>query len=633
LSSAAEANFRILAAQYPGLAEKLLGEAPEDLSAGALRVETAQSGDPTLLLGGIHVHSPRDPVREGRRLAESAGGEGPIVILGFGLGYAAEAAADAAPERPLVVVERRPAILKTALETRDLSVFLTKRRALFVTGGEPDAVVGALRLLEDSRAGSQGDGKCALIRNRALVDFDPGWYAEAERRINAWSSREDVNIATLRRFGKRWVRNLAANREAIRDTPGVSELFARLPPLPFPALLVAAGPSLDRIAPLLPELAKRAVVVAVDTSQRFLLEHGVDPDFTVAVDPQYWNARHLDRAPAPKTCLVAESAVWPSVLREPFAHSLLCASLFPLGRFIEERIGAKGSLGAGGSVATTAWDFARALVSCDCRAAYGSPAVAGNIWVAGLDLSFPKLKTHFHGALFETRSLAEARRFLPAETLSVRALRDGLPFRAPSASNGEVLTDRRLSLYASWFESQARAHPGIRNRSLAPDGLALDGFPVGPVEELLALPPRRDEITELLAEAFSGLDRDFNAPAAREERSRQYRTASAELLRGLENLRALAAESALLAAAGSADRDRVLRRLDEANRRIMESEVKDIAGFLFPPLAELEASPEKSGTDPYERHLELSAKLYRSLAEAVEYHLRILSHNRKSAGQ
>jgi hypothetical protein len=638
LNSAGEANFRILAAQYPGLAEKLLREAPEDLSEGDIRIETAQSGDPTLLARGLHVHSPRDPVREGRRLAESAGGEGPIVILGFGLGYAAEAAAAAAPDRPLVVVERHPAILKAALETRDLSVFLTKRRALFVTGGSPDAVTGALRLLEGSRAGAWGDGKYVLIRNRALTSLDPEWYAEAERRINAWSSREDVNTATLRRFGKRWVRNLAANREILRDTPGVSELFARLPPLPFPALLVAAGPSLDRVAPLLPELAKRAVVVAVDTSQRLLLERGVDPDFTVAVDPQYWNARHLDRAPAPHTCLVAESAVWPSVLREPFAHFLLCASLFPLGRFIEERIGAKGSLGAGGSVATTAWDFARALVAGGPPASGSSPETGvsqkagGNIWVAGLDLSFPDLKTHFRGALFEKRALAETRRFTPAETLSVRALRDGFPFRAPSANGGEVFTDKRLSLYASWFENQARLYPGIRSHSLSPEGLALDGFPPSSVEELLALPPRRAEIRALLGEAFSGLDRDFNAPAVREERSRRYRAASKDLLRGLENLRILAAESARLAA-GSSARDSVLRRLDEANRLIMESEVKDIAGFLFPPLAELEASLQSPETDPHGRHLELSAKLYRSLAETTEYHLRILSHNIESIGQ
>ena len=614
-NSAAEANFRILTARYPGLAEKILREAPEDPAEKTLRVETARSGDPTLALGGIYVHSPRDPVREARRLAETAGGEGPIVVLGFGLGYAAEAAAEAAPDRPLVVVERHPAILKTALEVRNLIAFLTRHPVLFVIGDAPEAVTTALRLLEE-RTEARGQG-CALVRNRALVSLDQEWYSAVEQRIHAWSSREDVNMATLRRFGRRWVRNLGANREAIRDLPGVSDLFARLSPLPFPVLLVAAGPSLDSIAPLLPDLARRAVVVAVDTSQRLLVERGVDPDFTVAVDPQYWNARHLDRAPAPNTCLVAESAVWPSVLRAPFARSFLCASLFPLGRFIEERIGPKGSLGAGGSVATTAWDFARSLL-----------AARGDIWTAGLDLSFPGLKTHFHGALFETRALSESRRFLPAETLSVRSLRDGFPFRAPSANGGQVLPDRRLSLYASWFENQARLYPDLRSHSLSPEGLAIGGFPAGSVEELLALPPRRGELRALLAATFSDIARDFNAPQAREERGGRYDAASADLLRGLESLRALAAESADLASAADPqgrDREQVLGRLDDVNRLVMESEVKDVAGFLFPPLAGLEASLETPGTDPYRRHLELSALLYRSLAEAAEYHLRALS--------
>jgi hypothetical protein len=611
-NSVAEANFRVLAAQYPGLAEKILREAPEDPAAEAISVEGAQSGDPTLALRGIYVHSPRDPVREARRLVENTGGEGPVINMGFGLGYTAEALATAAPDRPLVVVERHPALLKTALETRDLVPFLTTRLALFVIGDAPQAVTAALRLLEE-QPGSRGGGKFTLVRNRALTGLDQEWYAGLEQRIHTWSSREDVNTATLRRFGKRWVRNLAANREAVRDLPGVSALFARLSPLPFPALLVAAGPSLDNVAPLLPELARRAVVVAVDTSQRLLVEHGVEPDFTVAVDPQYWNARHLDRAPG--ACLIAESAVWPSALRQPFARSFLCASLFPLGRFLEDRIDPKGSLGAGGSVATTAWDFARLLLAAE-----------GDLWIAGLDLSFPGLKTHFRGALFETRSLSESRRLAPAETLSFRALREGLPFSAPSASGGQVLTDRRLSLYASWFENQARLHPALRCHSLSPEGLALDRFPLSPVEEILALPPRRAEIAALLAEAFSGIDRDFNAPAAREERAGRYGSASAALLRGLESLRALAAESADLAAAADPrgrQADQVLKRLGDVNRLIAESEVKDVAGFLFPPLPELDAPPDP-GADPYGQHLALSAKLYRSLAEAADYHLGIL---------
>ncbi|MFP3041583.1 DUF115 domain-containing protein [Treponema primitia] len=613
MNSIWEANLRIIEAQYPGLAAQLLQAPGETLSEGDILVEPAASGDPTLIVRGIHIHSPRDPVREGRRLAENPDGDGPLIALGFGLGYAAEAAALAEPDRPIIVVERYPLILKKALEYRDLTAFLTKYKILFVLGGNGEALNAALRLLKDS--------KIAIIRNRALIGLDAEWYAGAEQRIKTWSSREDVNTATLRRFGKRWVRNLALNREAIRDLPGVSHLAGCLAPLSAPVLLAAAGPSLDRIAPLLPELAERAVIVAVDTSQRFLLAHGVAPDFTVVVDPQYWNARHLDRAPAPTTCLIAESAVYPPVLRWnhrnadgslPFARAFLCASLFPLGRFIEDRLDPKGSLGAGGSVATTAWDFARTLGG-------------SGIWIAGLDLSFPNLKTHFRGALFETRSLAESLRFKPAETWSVHALRDGHPFRAPSARDGEVLTDKRLSLYSSWFESQFRLYPAAKSRSLSPDGLAIPGFPVSPVEELLALPPRRAEINRLLQSVFAKIEGEFNSPEEREKRLARYEGACKTLTRGLERIKALAEEAAALAgkttAKTAADRDRVLKRLGEINRLILESEVKDVAGFLFPPLAELETGLRTPESDPYGRYLELSAKLYHSLAETTDYNL------------
>jgi hypothetical protein len=623
-----EANLRVIESHYPGLAAQLLQAAPEDPEGGTpplrqedIRVETAASGVPTLIIRGIHIHSPRDPVREGRRLGETPEGDGPVILLGFGLGYAAEGTATG---RPLIVVERHPAILKKALESRDLRPFLTSHSIIFALGGSGEAVTTALRVLE-SHIGAMGPP--ALIRNRPLMGLDEVWYAGVEQRIRTWSSRDDINTATLGRFGKRWVRNLAANREAIRDLPGISRLAQCLAPK-TPVLLVAAGPSLDGIAPLLPALADRAVVVAVDTSQRLLLERGIDPDFTVAVDPQYWNTRHLDRAPAPRTCLIAESAVYPSALRQPFARTFLCSSLFPLGRFIEDRLDPKGALGAGGSVATTAWDFARTLGG-------------SSLWIAGLDLSFPGLKTHFRGALFETRSLAESSRFVPAETWSVRALRDGYPFLAPAADGGKVLTDRRLALYSTWFANQFRRYPGLPNYSLSPAGLAIPGLPSVSPEELLALPPRRREIDRLLREVFTRIDEDFNAPAKRERRAAQYDAACTILLRGLETIKDRAEEAAALAsktaarrsAVTAAEQERALKRLDEVNQTIMRSEVKAVAGFLFPPVAELEASVQTPASNPLGRHLELSEKLYRSLAGAAQYNLDVLHKRQGAAGE
>ncbi|MDR3276075.1 MAG: hypothetical protein LBT11_02500, partial [Treponema sp.] len=241
-----ETNLAVVRECYPGLAEQLL--AHDDEEGPELRVEAAGTGEPNLRAEGLHVHSPRDPDREGRRLAEAAlaeaalaGASGPVIVLGFGLGYAASAASELAPQRPIIIVERRKAILRKALESRELRDFLRRGRLIFVLGGEPSGLTGVLGAVS-----GRAPGKSALLRNRALMQLDADWYAEAERHIGAWTAKDEVNRATLARFGKRWVRNLAANLGSIRDIPGLRGLEGILPG-DIPALLVAAGPSLDRL--------------------------------------------------------------------------------------------------------------------------------------------------------------------------------------------------------------------------------------------------------------------------------------------------------------------------------------------------------------------------------------------------
>jgi hypothetical protein len=617
-------NMAILKRLYPGLVEEL-DKAPEEdeLLPEDFKVEAAQGGG-TLAVRGLYVHSPRDPVREARRLAEAALSETagktecPVVILGFGLGYAAEAAAEIDPDRPIIIVEKRREIVRKALELRDLGNFLSKNRIVFVLGKDGSGITGALALFEKQ----DRDMAPAFIRNRTLISLDEGWYAAVEGRIKTWLSRNDVNRATLKRFGRRWVRNLSHNLRAIRDLPGIQALEGILKAhdgeTGIPVFLAAAGPTLERSGPFVSEIARRCVVIAVDTSLRFLLAKGVDPDFVVSVDPQYWNFRHLDRTRAPGTYLIAESAVYPPCLRHPFRGCFLCGSLFPLGRFIEDRVDPKGDLGSGGSVATGAWDFARRLG-------------ASTVWIAGLDLSFPELKTHFKGALFEDRSHAESSRFATGETWSFRALMGGQPFYVQNSLGGRVLTDKRLSLYAAWFESRFRQYSGIKNLSLSGEGMAIKGLEPGSPEALLELPERREEINSLLEKAYSAIQEKFFSPESAKSRSEAYETALKTLLEGLENIRSTADEARISADTGcrrypksepqKAEQEKILRTLDRANKAIARSAVKEVAGFLFPEADELEGPPLE---DPFLKHLEFSGNFYRALREAAEYNIKAL---------
>jgi hypothetical protein len=312
--------------------------------------------------------------------------------------------------------------------------------------------------------------------------------------------------------------------------------------------------------------------------------------------------------------------VYPPCLRHPFGGIFFCGSFFPLGRFFEYRIGPKGDLGAGGSVATSAWDFARILG-------------AKRVWIAGLDLSFPENKTHFRGAVFEEKSHAESYRFFPAETWNFRALRDGFPFPARKRGGGTVLTDKRLSLYAAWFEKRFSQFPDVKNSSLSAQGLDIKSLEVVPEGRLLALPERRGEIDDLLNGAFTSIERNFNSGEARQNRAEKYGNALNTLFEGLREIKNLAegaAESAGTAASGKKQgrlddrgQERAFKKLDAVNISIQNSAVKEIAGFLFPDTERWEE--EITAADPFMRHLEFSARFYRALAEAVRDNLEILT--------
>jgi hypothetical protein len=273
-------------------------------------------------------------------------------------------------------------------------------------------------------------------------------------------------------------------------------------------------------------------------------------------------------------------------------------------------------------VATSAWDFIRLLG-------------AKKVWVSGLDLSFPDLKTHFHGALFEEKFHAASVRFTPGETSNYRMLRDGRPFYAKSSGGGTVLTDERLSLYAAWFENRFSRFPTVENFCFSTGGMEIKGLKIKPIEELLTLPERRGEIDSLLKEVDGAVKSEFFSEKARETREKKYKSAREALLKGLKAIESLALDAEKQAKEAGARcklghleenyLEKTLKKLDSANAAINNSDVKEIAGFLFPETTNWEAEIAAKTQDPLLRHFEYSSRLYKALSDAAQYNLKILS--------
>ncbi len=572
-------------------------------------VETG-SGHPTCRTNGVWVYSRHDPMKEARRLIESEVPKSTEICIfeNFGLGYYVEVFLKAVPNGRAVVVEPDLAWFRAALDARDLTAIFSSGRVTLLL----DAPVGLINTVLGETA------QVHVVRMRSLAAKDVNYFRAVDEELRSVTARKDINKNTLARFGKRWVRNLIRNLHLIPRSRGVHELEGNFDGIP--CIVLAAGPSLDEIIPHLVELRERFLLIAVDTSYRAVIDAGVIPDFLVVVDPQYWNARHLDGCPLESTILVSESSTYPSVFHRPVGELFFCGSLFPLGQYLEQKLGERGKLGAGGSVSTTTWDFARTL-GC-------TP-----IFCAGLDLGFPSLKTHFRGGFFEERAHAFAERTNSAETMAFHSLRDAAPYPVANNSGEVTLTDKRLVVYKWWFETQLKMHAEAATFNLASRGVRINDMPLERIEVLLRYPPLRDEINPRLAAIRK--PRPTDTPSMQSRRS--LRAAIEELVAELRTLEAVA-ETGILTVAeletaltSGNDPAPAIEKLDRLDQTIGRQSTRDIAGFLMHSTAQAildrESSDQGGIEDGIERQraLEDSRELYTKLSEAARYHIGLLN--------
>ena len=520
-------------------------------------VQSAADGEPTAQLDGKMVHSRRDPRAEARRLVQTSCADETVALFyGVGLGYHAEEFLALFRRGIAVIIEPEPAMLRAALEARDVRPLLREDRLHFLVGQHPDALAVILRRYEHYRR--------TTIRLRSVYERNRDYYRSLDTVQQQFAARREINANTLRRFAGVWIRNLSRNVPLLTDGAGVESAAGRFEGIP--ALLLAAGPSLDLVLPCIEQLRQRALVVCVDTAAAALAAVGVQPDILVVVDPQWWNTRHLDRLSLDGTIVVSESSTHPRVFRLLQGKTLFAASLFPLGRYLEQSTRISGTLGAGGSVATSAWDLARLL---GCRPVY----------CAGLDLGFPRNRTHCRGSFFEERAHTLSERTRPAAHHAFAYLVEADPYPVEANSGSQVLTDRRMAIYHWWFANQARIHRDCDSRNLSPDGVRIEGFAYAEVDELLSRPDRRSDIDRELERL-----RADGGAAARGAGADQTLSARLQLL--TEELQRV--DSLCRTGISAIERTRrglqtvtaALTQLDQIDRLLRSSQNRDIAGFM-----------------------------------------------------
>ncbi|MBZ5495459.1 MAG: DUF115 domain-containing protein [Acidobacteriia bacterium] len=514
-----ELNLAALAPRQPELARLLSGT---DLT--RLQLSPSRKGPPTAFYrrdagDPVPLHSRYDPMPEARQslkdldLAEADY----FVFLGFGLGYGLDALLErVAPETAhIFVVESDLEILLAALAARDLTSWLALPNIHFAWPAGGNELAQQWKQFFDPVQAR----KSVFISHPPSLVLKPGLFKAAAEIIKSQTLQIFTDINTLVGKAPVFLDNFITNFSRASSSPGVSAFARRFAGVP--AVLVAAGPSLDRNIHELRPFQNQVLVLAADTALKPLLASGIEPHFVLSGDPGYENYLHLKDAVARETYLVAEATAYPETLASFNGRTILCRFENSSLRTLSELLASKGTLRAWGSVATMCLDFAL-LLGCD-------PVI-----FVGQDLAFSDGRTYCSGLHWEEQWFHEVgspdawqRRWAELRASNRIVVTEDL-FGRP------VETTDKLMAYWNWIGSEIEKHPEVNFINATEGGMLRDNLAVMSLHEALhrcgdKQHDLRDRIRRVFSKAASsGSIRGTVILAALEKESGQLEAVLAE---------------------------------------------------------------------------------------------------------
>lgn len=273
-----------------------------------------------------------------------------------------------------------------------------------------------------------------LIRDCILPNYDILYYNQAKEfldtllyysRLEVFKKNTDIN------YGKRLADNLLYNLPYMIKNSSVTELksYMRQQHLEeIPAIIVSAGPSLDKNIKELKKAEGKAFIIGVDSALKALVREKINFQIAVSVDPRKNPDVFADERVNEYPYLVSGYSI--PLIAEKNRNRLFYEGGYGFEGFEEMIIYHTGKrmedVRTGGSVATDAFSLAVDLGF-------------HKIIMVGQDLAFTGGKGHVSG--FEKSEEADREHVANSMTVEVEAY-----------GGGKIVTDIQMESYKRWFE-------------------------------------------------------------------------------------------------------------------------------------------------------------------------------------
>lgn len=497
------------------------------------------------------LHSRVDPVAEAQQLIDSVSltDKFCFVVAGFGLGYHIRALCDRI-KGDAFVVALEPSIntLATALTCVDLHEAISSGKLVILVDDDKARLHDRLKAQSTlMMLGTQ------LIRHAPSVRVHGPSLNHLQNLINEFAAFTHMSLMTLISNSQITCRNIAMNLVNYVTTPPIDILKDRFSGTP--AIVVSAGPSLSRNLDVLATVKDRAVICAVQTAIKPLMQKGIAPDFVTSLDFHEMSRKFFENAGDLSTVhLVAEpKATWHVIDNYPGPVSLLDNAWARL--LIGDELGARGGLPAGATVAHLAFYLA-VYLGCD------------PIIFVGQDLAFTGHVFYVPGVEMHQAWRSETNRFHSLEHLEWERIARNRPIlrKVPGQDGRELYTDDLLFTYLEQFEKDIAA-TGRRVINASEGGARIRGTESMSLAEALdrcgakPIDPKRFDYCQSLKKRD-----DKNLAAARQELEKRIAELDEvvrvcdELLIVLRELQNLTHDADLF--------NRKLSRVDELRQRV-----------------------------------------------------------------
>lgn len=368
----------------------------------------------------IIFHSKYDPLNEAEVWAEkvlaAVNDQETVIVVGIGAGYHIQQLAKKMPDRRIVVIEFNDFFYKW-FENSPFYEPLTHYAYIELRSFTELSAIERDELFTNIHSSN-------ICIHKSGLDIMPEHYKGIQGALNDLSYQQHSLRNQLDNLKKNFEKNQRLQDQGIQDLKNSY--------IGKPMIVVSAGPSLNKLLPLLKKMRNDGhfVIGAVGTAIKPLLKAAIVPDFFAIIDPNPATYSQLTDVVLPNTPLFYLSTAYHETI---LLHKGPRYRVYQEGYADAERLARQHNeplIRTGGSVATALLDMMVYL---------GGESIA----LVGQDLAYTDGISHTEGA----HAWQEVKESLNAMTV------------LNYDRTGVVQTANNLTLYRKWFERYAKNNP------------------------------------------------------------------------------------------------------------------------------------------------------------------------------